>query len=144
MIPFSTDISLANQRMTDQPFVFELNRLAEYTDEAILEELRRVAAVVPAGPLTVAVFEWNARVGRNTVTRRFGSWGKAFEAAGLSLSSLGRRYTDEECFDNLLAVWTYYGRPPQYLEMGKPPSKVGGKAYMKPFGTWNKALPSLR
>lgn len=207
--------------MTDQSipkrFVFELKRLTEYTDAAILDELRRVAAIVPDGPLLTALFERHSRVSKDTVSRRFGSFSKAleaaglsdrcaarmgvrgatsrlihqmtneeilaalanlaqslgkaelsvidveahlpfsrhilrkrwgtsraaFEAAGLSLCIAGRRYTDEECFDNMLAVWTHYGRPPQYREMGQPPSEVGGKAYMLRFGTWNKALAAF-
>ncbi|MGE5478307.1 MAG: homing endonuclease associated repeat-containing protein [Bacteroidales bacterium] len=205
-----------NDIPSGKPPIFVMRRLAEYSDEAILDELRRVAELIE-GPITAIGFEQLARVGRNTVTRRFGSWLKALEAAGLGhrsavalgapggvqtmisrmtneeilsamadlakrlgtpqltvsdveahlpfgrdtlkkrwgssrqafraagvgVSHLGRRYTDEECFDNLLSVWSHYGRPPQYLEMGKPPSEVGGKAYIKRFGTWNKALAAF-
>jgi hypothetical protein len=207
--------------MTDQPteksFVFELSRLAEYTNNAILDELRRVASVVPDGALTTAIFNKHSRVDSHTVLRRFGSWfkalevaglsarssgqkgnpggishvihkmtndeildalrslarqlgkaeltvsdveenldfargtlikrwgssRKAFEAAGIGVSTMGRRYTDEECFSNLLEVWTHYGRPPQYREMGLSPSNVGGKAYVLRFGSWNKALAAF-
>ena len=58
-------------------------------------------------------------------------------------TNLGRRYTDEECFDNLLRVWTFLGRPPMHKEMSEPPSIVGGKAYIRRFGTWNKALAAF-
>jgi hypothetical protein len=194
---------------------FELRRLAEYSDEAILAELRRVAELVPDGAFLESDFERLGRVGRNTLRRRFGSWFKAletaglahrstdqiktrgghassrmadaeilsllrklanklgrttltksdvvqhlpfsdeifrkrwgtmraaFEAAGLEATTLGRRYTDEERFDNMLTVWTHLGRPPMHKEMSEPPSTVGGKAYMRRFGTWNKALAAF-
>jgi predicted transcriptional regulator len=194
---------------------FELRRLAEYSDEAILEELRRVAAQVPDSAFLESDFDKLGHVGRNTVRRRFGSWFKAleaaglahrstdqiktrgghassrmsddeilaklrelasklgrstltqsdviqhlpfsdqilrsrwgtirsaFEAAGLQATNLGRRYTDEECFDNMLKVWTHLGRPPMHREMSEPPSIVGGKAYMRRFGTWNRALAAF-
>ncbi len=198
----------------DRP-VFELSRLTEYTDEAILHELRRVASVVPNAVITAAVITAHGRVGLKTIRQRFGKLGDALraaglahrstdvvkirggriaakmsdedvlealrdlakrlgktdliqdeidehlpfssgilrkrwgglraslEAAGLHATKQGRRYTEEECFDNMLVVWTHYGRPPMYKEMSQPPSMVGGKAYMLRFGTWNKALAAF-
>jgi hypothetical protein len=73
-----------------QPFVFELNRLIEYTDAAILDELRRVAVIVPGGPLLATTFQRHSRVSRDTVSKRFGSWSKALDAAGLSYRWGGR------------------------------------------------------
>jgi hypothetical protein len=194
---------------------FELLRLAEYSDDAILAELRLVEALIPDGAFLESDFERLGRVGRNTIRRRFGSWFKAldaaglahrstnniktvgghassrmsdeeilsmlkslasklgkdtltqsdvdrhlpfsgqvlrnrwgtlrnaFEEAGLAATNLGRRYTDEECFENMLTVWTHLGRPPKHKEMSEAPSKVGGKAYIRRFETWNRALAAF-
>lgn len=199
---------------TRKPVVFELDRLGEYSDDAILAELRRVADIAPTGPLTTRLFQRHSRVSFGTVIQRFGSWEKAlnaagltnrwlgsraaklaatrsltdeailealvglasrlgkteltwrdvtvhlpfggdilkkrwgsiraaFEAAGLSSTRRGYRYSDEECFDNLLTVWTNHGRAPRFREMSQPPSKVGPTPYLERFGTWRKALESF-
>ena len=192
---------------------FELDRLPDYSDEALLAELRRVANIAATNKLTVAEFSKHSKAGITTFRRRFGSWPAALEVAGLShlynaiplatksrtlarqmpdgamleeirrvarivgrtdivaddlrqhasvgvdairnrFGSLkaalraadlvetahGRRYTDDECFENLLRVWTHYGRPPMHKEMNLSPSEVGPKAYTARWGTWNKAL----
>lgn len=193
---------------------FELDRLGEYTDEAICIEIQRVAALAPEPILTKRIFDSHSRVSASTVChrfgswkgaldraelahrysgqpasekminqharsmsdddvvaeiqrvarhlgqltfsyrefnnashisysavlKRFGSWRSAIERSGLSVSIHGRRYSDEECFENLLSMWTHLGRPPLYREMNITPSTVGGKAYVKRWGKWNKAL----
>jgi hypothetical protein len=195
---------------------FELDRLPAYTDQALLSELRRVANLVGGAKLSIADFSKHSKVGHTTLRRRFGSWSRALEAAGLahlcnpvppasksrvlarSLSkdqilaeirrvarvagkpnltaddlrqhalvgvdairnrfgtlkaalraagileaSHGRRYTDDECFENLLNVWTHYGRAPRYQRMKLPPSVVGPKAYIVRWKTWNSALQAF-
>ena len=183
---------------------FELNHLESYDDEALLDELCRVAAMLGKPTLTIQEFSENAKVHGSTLQKRFGgwraalraaglsgrtdqsnvrkskdevlsaikrtaerlgkesitlrefeahsgitggpvrrifgSWAAALSAAGLRQSALGKRYTDEECFENMLAVWTHYGRPPQHDEMNEPPSSVGSKAYVRRWGTWRKGV----
>lgn len=196
---------------------FRLHRLPDYSDESLLDELRRVASIVPSGALTRAIFDQHSRASASTAMKRFGGWQQALEAAGLALRYSGRpvsdrmrqqpgnavsredvlaelrrvaealgrsdltvddfnahaafsvsavrrhfrhwrraletaaltarptsaRYSDEECFENLLSVWTHLGRPPQYREMNAAPSEVGGKAYVGRWGTWVKALEAF-
>lgn len=186
---------------------FELDHLESYDDEALLDELRRVASLAGSGKLTIAEFSAVAKVHGSTLQKRFGGWRKALEAAGLGdcadtsnlplcrdevlrtieavstklgtgsltlnqftvhtgitgnpirrlfgewkhalsaagleQSALGKRYTDEQCFENMLNVWTHCGRPPQHDEMNSAPSVVGSKAYIRRWGTWRKALSAF-
>lgn len=187
---------------------FELSTLEEYSDEALLSELRRVAENLHGQRLTRERFEAMARVGTTTLRRHFGSWRGALDRAGISdtvaprqkkfarkeivgaireylatnpesfsvtqatiASYLGisrgkmtarfgkwkallaeaelqpvplaRRYTGEECFENLLLLWTHYGRQPRRDELRHPPSTVGLKAYVRRWGSWRAALDAF-
>jgi hypothetical protein len=89
---------------------FELRRLAEYSDAAILAELRRVAALVPDRAFLESDFEKLGRVGRNTIRRRFGSWFKALETAGLAhrstdqIKTRGRHASSRMSDDEILSA----------------------------------------
>jgi hypothetical protein len=199
---------------------FEINFLDDYTDEALLDELRRIAALVPeGGPLTKTAYERQSpKVSHSTLRKRFGGWKEALERAGLvhlyagqpvsqkmrsqpakqmsnadlitelkrvhvlvgtewlttddfnahsvtsenairlrfgtfrkGLDAAGipnhpfktRQFTDQDCFENIAEVWTRYGRPPQYREMFKVPSRIQGKTYVTRWGTWRKTLKAF-
>ena len=111
--------------------------------DEILTELRRVSQVLGRQTFTCTEFNVTARFTADVVRRTFGTFHKAMQAAGLVTNALSKRYTDEDCFENLLKVWTHYGRPPQHDEMRQPPSSVGPKAYVRRFGTWNRALQAF-
>ena len=64
----------------------------------------------------------------------------ALRRAGLTLSRRGRRYSDDEYFENILSVWTHYGRQPKYREMNAPPSSIPAGAYETKFDGWRRAL----
>lgn len=115
-------------------------RARGWTADQIVEELRRVAGLLNRQTLTVDDFKRHATIGADAVRARFGTWPKAIRVAGLEPVNHGKRYSDEDCFENLLSVWTHYGRQPRYQEMNASPSIVGGKAYMTRWGTWNRAI----
>jgi hypothetical protein len=186
---------------------FQLERLTSYDDESLLNEIRRVAALVTNGQLTTTEFVRHSKVHWTTLRTRFGSWRRALEAAGcsnrfddsserwtreeiieaikstarqldrpyvtmrevqchtgitsrpvlrtfgtfrnaltasgLSQSRGGRRYTDEECFENLLQLWTSLGRQPFYSDLKSQLSRVGPKAYISRWGSWRKAIAAF-
>lgn len=111
--------------------------------DEILAAIKAVAGTVGGQVLTLNEFTAHAGIGGDPVRRIFGSWANALAAAGLEQSSLGKRYSDEECFENMLAVWTHHGGPPRHDDMNEAPSVVGSKAYIRRWGTWRKALAAF-
>jgi hypothetical protein len=77
-------------------------------DEEVLLALRDLAASLGKSELTVDEVRAHLPFSGETLRRRWRTSRAAFEAAGLSATELGRRYTDQECFENLLKVWTHY------------------------------------
>lgn len=109
-----------------------------YTDEEMLNELEAVANKIGRTDITRDEFNSLSQISYATIQKRFGSWNTALEKVGLR--SPRKLYTDYECFENLLTVWTHYGRPPKYAEMKHPPSVVGPKAYINRWKTWRRTL----
>lgn len=128
-------------RYSGQPVTKKMReqRSRQMADDQIIEEMHRIRIENKKETLTVSDIKNSDRISVESIRSRFGSWENALLKAGIQKST-GRRSTEEECFENLLSVWTYYGRPPQYKEMSKPPSKISGKSYLTRFGGWNKAL----
>lgn len=110
------------------------------TNEEIVCELRQVAVKLGADVLTMEAFsKASMTLNAKAVKDRFGSWEKALEEASLKLSPLGRRHSEDDYFENMLTVWTHYGRPPRYGEMNRPPSRITSGAYEHRWGTWSRA-----
>lgn len=103
-------------------------------------ELRRIAGEMGTSTVRTDDFNRLSVFEEGVVRRRFGSWKDALRAAGLDVAPLGRRYSDAECFENLLKVWTHHGRAPFHRDMSQFPSAVGPKAYVRRWGTWTKGL----
>ena len=110
------------------------------TNDQLIAELRRVASELQSDTLTQADFASRSDISFAAVCRRLGSWNKALRVAGLQPVNMGRRYSEEDYFENLLSVWTHFGRQPKYAEMNSPPSVITSRAYEKRWGTWTKAL----
>jgi hypothetical protein len=75
---------------------FEINFLDDYTDESLLEEIRRVAARHTGAVLSAETFaELSGRVSVSTVRRRFGTWQVALSKAGLEHLYGGRTVSEK-------------------------------------------------
>jgi AraC-like DNA-binding protein len=85
--------------------------------DAVLEALREFVVENPGKSVTEQAIAARLGMYRGSITRRFGKWEAILANVGLDPVPLGRRYTDEECFENILALWSHYGRQPIFGEL---------------------------
>ncbi len=112
-------------------------------DEELIEDLQKVAQRTGRNTVTRAEY---ARLGKyhpNTLIRRFGSWFKVLEMAGLEDSRSRFNINDEELFDNIKDVWISLGRQPKREEIKSSLSKYSPSPYERRFGSWTKALKAF-
>lgn len=115
-------------------------RFNPLTRESVIASLRAFAIEFPGTPVTKEEIANRLGVDGGSITRKFGKWPDLLNEVGISSVPLGRRYTDEECYENIVALWMHYGRQPSFTELKRPPSTVGSKAYVLRWGGWRAAL----
>jgi hypothetical protein len=111
--------------------------------EEVIQALRDFGAEHPDTPVTLNDIAERLEVDRATISGRFGKWKTLLGEVGIAPVPLARRYTEEDCFENMLALWTHYGRQPHFDELKHPPSTVGPKAYILRWGGWRAALSAF-
>ena len=78
------------------------------TDEELIADLKRVAKVLNKDSVTHFEIDEYGKYSTNTYIRKFGSWLKALEKAGLK-KTINMNTTEEELFQNLEEVWMKLG-----------------------------------
>jgi hypothetical protein len=116
-------------------------RIIPLKREQLLDAIKKFAVESPGGFVTIDQIAKRLGVSRSSISGRFGKWEKLLAAAGLK--TMQPRYSDEDCYENIILLWTYYGRQPHFAELNKPPSKVGSKAYVGRWGGWRAALSAF-
>ncbi|NQU05978.1 MAG: HNH endonuclease [Calditrichaeota bacterium] len=107
--------------------------------DKLLEDLKRVTNLLQKDNISISEYDNHGNYHHTTFARRFGSWNKAIETAGLTITQLFS-IPDDDLLENLLKVWEKLGRQPKYDEMRKPLSLFCAGTYENKFGSWNKAL----
>ncbi|MBW8074724.1 MAG: HNH endonuclease [Metallibacterium scheffleri] len=129
------------RRRLETSMKFELRKTARgLSDDELLEDLRRVARKLGRDTVTISEYTEHGLGHATTIQRRFRSWFKALEDAGLKPSRSRIGISDEELFANLRAVWMSLGRQPSYGEIKTPLSQYSAGTYGKRFGSWSQAL----
>lgn len=116
-------------------------RITPLKREKLLDALKKYADEFPGSFVTIEEIAKRLGVSRSSISGRFGKWEDLLAAIGLK--SKQPRYSDEECYENIILLWTHYGRQPHFAELNEPPSKVGSKAYVGRWGGWRTALSAF-
>lgn len=119
---------------------FSLDRpnVRKYQDEAILDELRRVAAIYENRRFTRHEFDSVASYCKGTVVlARFGAWQTALDAAGLTLLPVNKdrsRISNAELFTEMEKIWRAVGHRPSKDEWEYQQPAYSYTTYKARFG----------
>ncbi len=109
-----------------------------YCDEELLEEIRRVAALVGTPLLWKDLFH-DCRISEGTFTLRFGSWRAACERAGVAVA-VEEKVTTEMLLEEVRRVAEIVGKPVLILKDFDRHSKFASETIRRRFSSWRDVL----
>lgn len=122
---------------------YELNTYHRNTpDQELLDDLKKVANQTGMDKITKDQYDQKGKFHSHTLEKRFGTWNKALEKAGLEVTQK-HNLSEKELFQNIEDIWIKLGRQPLYGEIKNPLSKYSTFPYVKRFGTWRKGLEAF-
>ena len=107
-------------------------------ESELLNDIIRVSNELNNLKITAAEYDKYGKWSSVTICKRFKTWNKAKEKAGLKITHTNA--TTEEFLKNILDLWTIFGRQPKSSEVIAPNSKYHISSYYNKFGTWRIAL----
>ena len=124
-----------------------LDRLADYSDEALLAELRRLANDLGTTRVTIRDIDNHARCSYALLKERFGGLTNALKAAGLDPPGFHRDIPDDELLDELERVWeealSRDGRRPYKRDLARYRSRFSQGPYYRRWGSWIRACEAV-
>ncbi len=125
-------------------YVADARASREPSDEDVYGMISQLAARIGRDDPPRREFSAATGISVEVIRRRFGSWANALAKAGLSTPRTARRYSTEQCLENVAKLWMHFGTPPSWTRLGTPPSSVGSKAYQTRWGAMSKVLEAFR
>lgn len=124
---------------------FKLNKLSDYSNEAILDEIKRVAKKLNHKPLLISAYDKEGKVHSSTIRKRFGNWQQALEKAGLDKDSIftkNRKLTKEEIISELKRVANELNKNSFTANEFDQHSKMSrtSSSFYREFGSFKKAM----
>lgn len=115
----------------------------DISDEELLQDIKDVSQAHRICKVSKAIYGQFGKFDYSTIERRFGSWNRAIELAGLEVT-VAQKYTEQELFENILNIWMVKGKQPTRRDMDdKELSIISSGAYQRRFNSWVIALQSF-
>ena len=114
-----------------------------HSEEECVLELRRVAASLGQNDLTSKEFSKYARFSSSAVIRRFGSWQRALERAGLELSEKSKKSVSlsaDECISEMKRVAALLGSNHLTTDSFDKYAVFTSHRVVRALGSWQSAL----
>lgn len=122
---------------------FEVDFLPEFSEQALIEEMQRVARALGKDTLSRRDIDQHGKMSSTVVLKRFGSLRQALQAAGLRPTRF-MKASDQELLDLLEEVWVTslerFGRRPERADLKQLGCPVSADTIVRRFGSWKKAL----
>ncbi len=113
----------------------------QYSDEAMIEEVGRVALLVGKPMLTRTEFKVHSKISVNAVCSRLGPWVKTLNRAGLGENyNIVNHYPDESLLEALRKAAAQVRKPVLTRVDFKRLSGIDSSTVGHRFGTWSRAL----
>lgn len=129
--------------MSSGPFTLSRVRGVPVTEAQLIEDLRRVVALVGCDTVSQPQYSKHGRFDMRNLSRRLGGWDAALAAAALSPTSYQGEYPDERLFANILVLWQHFGRQPRRAELALAPCEISQSPYQRRFRSWTGALKAF-
>ena len=120
-----------------------------YTDDQILKEILRVAALIGKDSVRKVDFQKHGIISISTVKYHFGTWNRAVESAGLTpidpveIARSQPSLSEEELLLDLIRIYNETGRPPTEA-MINAKGKFSKTPYRKRWGGHTNAFAIAR
>ncbi len=109
------------------------------TNEQLLNDLKKTAKKIRKSTISNKHYRQTGTYCPSIITRRFGTWNKALQKAGLKIKK-HQNIPIPQLFDNLHHLWITLGRQPYLSDLYPPCSRFGRRPYLRTFGKWSTAL----
>ena len=129
--------------MSSGPFTLSRVRGIPVTDAQLIDDLKRVAALLGSDSVSQPQYSEHGRFDMRNLSRRLGGWDAALAAAQLAPTSYQGEYPDERLFANILVLWQHFGRQPRRAELAFAPSEISQSPYQRRFKSWTGALEAF-